>query len=71
MVTIVTVCAEILIIEGKPTLILKKKISDPKKIKYLVDLMLMGELIPAEIIIKDKFRFHARLKQLNLIEKID
>ena len=49
--------------KGKPVLFLQKKISDPQKIKLLLEIVMREQFLPARILIKDKLRLFARLKK--------
>ncbi len=52
---------------GKPKLTLQKYITAPDKIKLLASLILNEEYIPCRIVVKDKLRFYANLKEKGII----
>lgn len=54
--------------KGKPVLFLTKKIRDPMKIKILAQILLNEQFIPTKIIVKDKLKFSATLKQFKIID---
>jgi len=53
--------------KGKPAIYIVKKITDPQKIKILTEIIMSNQDLPAKIIIKDKLKFVARLKEEKLI----
>ena len=52
---------------GKPVLILKKKVSDPQKIKILAGIIMANQYLPAKILVKDKLLFYSQLKKEKII----
>lgn len=52
--------------KGKPQLMLTKHISNPEKIRFISALILNENYIPCRIVVKDKLRFYANLKEKKL-----